>query len=70
MFINWRLYSWIRLTCTSNMASGETWIPVSRKIRRASRSLLARLIAAKRSWKTSSSTNLRSPLHPETKQER
>ena len=35
-FSNWRLYSWRRLTCTSNIVSGFTMMPVRSLIKATS----------------------------------
>ena len=45
-----RLYSWIRLICTSKSESGSTVTPVVSSITRASRSLLDRLMAMNSRW--------------------
>ena len=52
----WRLYSWMRLTWMSKSASGSTTMPVRLRMRCASASLFARLIARQCSWNAASST--------------
>ena len=57
-----RLYSWMRLACTSNIDAGSSVTPASAFTTAASRRLLARLTAAKSSRNAGSSAQASSSL--------
>mmetsp|Transcript_23788 Transcript_23788/g.76437 ORF Transcript_23788/g.76437 Transcript_23788/m.76437 type:complete len:289 (+) Transcript_23788:1096-1962(+) len=62
MLRNWRLYSWMRFTCTSNSACSGTLMPVAFSMYAARRTLFHSLTSANLAWNSGSSANSARPL--------